>query len=144
MFKKMSLPWRIFISYLILIFFVLLIVSVSFLFIQMSEMTYNVDNSIKEISIAVTNEPGVKSAFNDGKVSDETMDYLDTLVRSEASVDYIVLARPDGIRLYHPDHSMIGKHFIGGDEKAAAKGAEDYITDGKGSRMASLMVPIFF
>ena len=29
---------------------------------------------------------------------------------------------------------MIGKHFIGGDEKAAAKGAEDYITDGKGSR----------
>lgn len=134
MFKKMSLPWRIFISYLILIFFVLLIVSVSFLFIQMSEMTYNVDNSIKEISIAVTNEPGVKSAFNDGKVSDETMDYLDTLVRSEASVDYIVLARPDGIRLYHPDHSMIGKHFIGGDEKAAAKGAEDYITDGKGSR----------
>ena len=93
-----------------------------------------VDSSIKEMSIAVTRNPDVKQAFEDGKVSDETMRYLDGLVKNERSVDYIVLAKPDGIRLYHPDHSMIGKHFSGGDEKKAIEGSGDYITDGKGSR----------
>ena len=93
-----------------------------------------VDSSIKEMATAVTRNPDVKQAFEDGKVSAETMRYLDELVKNEDSVDYIVLAKPNGIRLYHPEHSMIGKHFLGGDEKKAAKGSDDYITDGKGSR----------
>lgn len=134
MFKKLTLPGRIFISFLILIFFVLLLSGSCVLLIQMRTTSAVVDSSIKEMSIAVTRNPDVKQAFEDGKVSDETMRYLDGLVKNERSVDYIVLAKPDGIRLYHPDHSMIGKHFSGGDEKKAIEGSGDYITDGKGSR----------
>ena len=134
MFKKLTLPGRIFISFLILIFFVLLLSGSCVLLIQMRTTSAVVDSSIKEMSIAVTSNPDVKQAFEDGKVSDETMRYLDGLVKNERSVDYIVLAKPDGIRLYHPDHSMIGKHFSGGDEKKAIEGSGDYITDGKGSR----------
>lgn len=50
------------------------------------------------------------------------------LTRGGVSIDYLVVANRDSIRLYHPDPVHIGEHFIGGDEAEALAGKSDYIT----------------
>lgn len=133
MFKKASLPVRFFLSYLIVIVLVLAIVSLTIFVLQMRTTTILVDDSLKNMMSVVKSEPGVQQAFTDRKVSGETMVYLDKLISSQDTIDYITLARPDGIRLYHPDHSLIGKHFVGGDEGDAVAGEADYIVNGRGT-----------
>ena len=133
MFKKASLPVRFFLSYLIVIVLVLFIVSPTIFVLQMRTTTVLVDDSLKNMMSVVKSEPGVQQAFTDGKVSGETMRYLDKLISSQDTIDYITLARPDGTRIYHPDHSLIGKHFVGGDEGKAEAGEADYIVDGRGT-----------
>ncbi len=53
---------------------------------------------------------------------------LDALVQETDTIDYIVIADAEGKRVYHPDHSLIGEAFAGGDEKAALQGQTAYIT----------------
>lgn len=53
---------------------------------------------------------------------------LDALVRETDNIDYIVIADAAGKRVYHPDHSLIGEAFAGGDEKAALEGRTAYLT----------------
>ncbi len=132
--KNMSLPARFFISYMIIIALILGAVGMTIFAVHMHSISVITDNSIRDMATVVTNEPGVRQAFKDKKVSPETMLFLDKLVRSEQTIDYITLALPDGIRLYHPDHELIGKHFVGGDEVRAVNGESGYIVDGTGTR----------
>ncbi len=133
MFRKLNLPLRFFLSYLIIIVLVLGAVGLTLFVMQNRMTTLITDESIKDMASVVKDEPGVRQAFLDGKVSGDTMLFLDKMVRSEDSIDYIVLARPDGTRIYHPDHSLIGEKFVGGDETKAVAGEKDYIVDGKGT-----------
>lgn len=62
---------------------------------------------------------------------DAFYEYLDTLARV-SDVSYIVPMDMNGIRLYHPNRAMIGRHFVGGDEARALAG-ETYISSSTGT-----------
>ncbi len=57
---------------------------------------------------------------------------LDALVQETDGIDYVVIADAAGKRVYHPDHSLIGEDFAGGDEDAALDGAAAYLTTRQG------------
>lgn len=58
-------------------------------------------------------------------------------LRRENGVDFIVVMRPDGLRLSHPDPARIGQSFQGGDERQALAGAT-YLSESRGSLGESL------
>ena len=67
-------------------------------------------------------------ALTDGRASPQWMERLQALVEETEGVDYIVVADVNGRRIYHPDHTLIGQQFVGGDEAAAERGSAPYIT----------------
>ena len=66
---------------------------------------------IQALSDAQTRDSGVVQAFAES-------------IRTANGVQFIVVMDKDGIRLSHPDPSLIGQHFIGGDEARALSGQE--------------------
>ena len=132
--QKSRLITTIFWSNIILIVIVLMVMTGITVHLEKREINVQIDRSISELAVIMSEEPLLRDTFKTGQVTDETMQFLDKVIQENESVDYIVLADTDGIRMYHPDHSMIGKHFQGGDEGPALEGAEIYITEGKGSR----------
>ena len=132
--QKNQLVTTIFWSNIILIVIVLLVMTGITVHIEKKDTNEQIDRNIRELAVVLSEEPLLRSAFKTGHVTDTTMQFLDTVIEEDGSVDYIVLADTDAVRLYHPDHTMIGKHFQGGDEGPALEGAEIYVTEGKGSR----------
>lgn len=132
--KKASLTRRIFWAYMILIIIILAIVAVITAVVEKNDMNDQIDQSIREKAIIISEEPLVQDAFVEEEVSAETMEFLDNAISKDASVDYIVLADTDSVRLYHPNHDLIGLHFQGGDEGPALEGSDIYITNGVGTR----------
>ena len=131
---KSRLITTIFWSNIILIVMILMVMTSIIVHIERRGTNEQIDRNISELAVVMSEEPLLRSAFENGSVTPETMRFLDTVIQEDSSVDYIVLADTDSVRLYHPDHSMIGKHFQGGDEGPALDGAEMYVTEGKGSR----------
>lgn len=86
------------------------------------------DTSIALTARIVAESSDAENALTDGTASPRWMEKLDTLVAQTEGVDYIVVADVNGKRVYHPDHSLIGQQFAGGDEADAETGAEPYIT----------------
>ncbi|MGO2504058.1 MAG: ATP-binding protein [Cobetia marina] len=58
-------------------------------------------------------------------------------LRRENAVDFIVVMRPDGVRLSHPEPARIGQPFQGGDEQRALGGAA-YLSESRGTLGESL------
>ena len=131
---KSRLVTTIFWSNIILIVIVLVVMTGITVYIEKEETNEEIDRNICELAIVMSEEPLLRSVFETGHVTDGAMQFLDKVIQEDDSVDYIVLADTDAIRLYHPDHTMIGQHFQGGDEGPALDGAELYVTEGKGSR----------
>lgn len=131
--KSMSLAKRIFWTYMIVVVLVLTGVTVATALLENRDMLDQIDQNIEEMAVIIAEEPFIRESFKTGSVSDETMTFLDNAIRNDPSIDYIVLADTESIRLYHPDHKLIGKHFNGEDEGPAIQGSDIYITDGLGT-----------
>ena len=58
-------------------------------------------------------------------------------IRTEAGVDYVVVIDMDGLRLSHPNQSLIGAHFAGGDDAEVYRG-RSYLSVAKGTLGVSL------
>lgn len=65
-------------------------------------------------------------------------------VRTEAEVDYITVFTLEGIRLSHPDPSLIGQPFAGGDEGAVLSGKQ-YLSTAEGTLGTSIryFMPVY-
>jgi sensor histidine kinase regulating citrate/malate metabolism len=93
-----------------------------------------VDGTITDYSTTLSENPGVISMVEEGVLSPDMETYLDHLNADARYIDYIVVVDANDIRLYHPNHDLIGKKFQGDDEGPALAGSEHYLSDGKGSR----------
>lgn len=58
-------------------------------------------------------------------------------IRLESGVDYVVVIDMDGLRLSHPNRSLIGQHFAGGDDAEVYRG-RSYLSVAKGTLGVSL------
>ncbi|NVN54584.1 sensor histidine kinase [bacterium Scap17] len=94
--------------------------------------------------------PEVRSALSEASspqaappVADSRLAARIERLRQENAVDFIVVMRPDGLRLSHPDPTRIGQPFQGGDEQRALAGAS-YLSESRGTLGESLrsFVPV--
>ncbi len=71
--------------------------------------------------------------------------YIDGQLHHLEQVEYIIVADTEGIRYSHPNSEMIGKKFVGGDEKRVIEKGEAYISEATGTLGRSLraFAPIF-
>ncbi|MDR1546886.1 MAG: sensor histidine kinase [Deltaproteobacteria bacterium] len=65
----------------------------------------------------------VVEAYRTGRASPELVAYLDAVLADETnSIDVVTLADQNSVRLYHPNKSLVGEKFLGGDEGPAVAG----------------------
>ena len=86
------------------------------------------DDRIALTARIVAESSDAENALTEGTASERWVEHLDALVAETEGVDYIVVADATGRRVYHPDHTLIGQQFAGGDEVAAERGSAPYIT----------------
>ena len=132
--RPISLTTRITLSFLIVLILITFLAVLTGLGIQIRSSQRSIDQNIHTMIRSLSREPLVLETFETGRASDAAMAYLDSIVAYDNNIDYIVLVGMDDLRLYHPDHSLIGQQFQGNDEGPALEGSDFYLTDGKGTR----------
>lgn len=85
--------------------------------------TENLEQKAVTIARTVSKAPTVISALS-GKESITAVQPFAEEVRKLNDVQFVVVMNAEGIRLSHPDPSLIGQHFAGGDEGEALHGKE--------------------
>ncbi|KAF1296406.1 histidine kinase [Enterococcus sp. JM4C] len=142
--KKGAKLWRL----LSVIFITTLIIMITFLYGVMTKQTIkevrtNQENSLLALGRQLSIEDQVIAALKNNQSTAALEEY--TMKVSEIhGLDFVVIMDMSGIRLTHPDLGKIGKHFEGGDELPALKGAE-HLSVSEGSLGESLrgFVPVF-
>lgn len=92
------------------------------------------DNYIALAARLVAESNDVRRALEHGAAEEALVERLDADVGSHVGFDYIVIADTNSIRIYHPDHDLIGQQFAGGDEGRAAAGGAPYLTTRQGTQ----------
>lgn len=102
------------------------------------------ENSLLAVGKQLAIEPSIKTALKENQPT-ASLEHYTTRVTKLHGFDFIVLINMKSIRLTHPNPAKIGKHFAGGDERAALTG-KTYISTGVGTLGRSLrgFVPVFF
>jgi len=111
---------------------------------QSTEQTrFALEDKAKAVLHTLTAAPFIASALSNGGDKAALQDYIEQ-VRQQNELLFIVVMDMQGIRHTHPDPSLIGKHFIGGDEVKALHGQES-ISEAKGTLGPSLRIisPLF-
>lgn len=131
--KSLSVMNKILLSYFILIFVILTFTISYSTFKDLNDLNVEIDENISKYAQFLSNDKQIKNIILSNTCDENTTDYLDTLTTLIPKIDFIVITNKDDIRLYHPDHDLIGKHFLGGDEFSILKGSNTYITETVGS-----------
>lgn len=132
--KSLSVTRKILISYVLLVVIVAALSVLMILPKQIQEMNTNLENTLSRIAYILAHDPEVRAALEKGACSEcinARMDGISEIMKK--SIDYIVIANTHNIRIYHPDKNLIGKAFVGGDERDAINGFRNsYVTTFKG------------
>lgn len=132
----MTLYHRIALSSSAVIIAILLLLGAVLIPERLESYDTELDNYITLAARLVAESTDVHEALESGIVDDALMERLDADAVENDGYDYIVIADPDAIRLYHPDHTRIGEHFAGGDEGDALAGAAPYLTTRQGTEVS--------
>ncbi|WP_347230924.1 hypothetical protein [Mesobacillus subterraneus] len=123
---------------IIIIFFVCLVVLISLMITDLlisNSVSKNIRKTQEEKALIVARTVSksniVIHALEDKQAARAVQDYTNE-IQSATDVLFIVIMDMNGIRLTHPNEEMIGKSFVGGDEKAALKGKE-YVSVSRGT-----------
>ena len=115
--------------------YILLVVIVAALFVllilprELGQMEDSLEQTLSRTVYILAYDQEIIQGLKAGSFSPALRERLDGITkRGGVSIDYLVVANTDSIRLYHPDPGHIGEHFIGGDEVDALAGKSEYIT----------------
>lgn len=133
MMKKLSVMKKLLISYCLLVFAISVLMGIYILPVQLKDMEQYLDDKISLTSRLIACDSGVVNGVSLGILSPELCRRLDEELLASHDIDYIVIADAHSLRLYHPDHGLIGKSFAGGDERDILAGAAPYITTSQGT-----------
>lgn len=117
------------ITWIILLFITLMIT----LRLSLTTMQEKIEKDLLATSTTLASSNIIKQMFADGYCSPDDMEYLDNFVKNNSDLDVISIADKNSIRLYHVNHSQIGKKFVGGDEETVLLTGEKYLSEGKGT-----------
>ncbi len=91
-----------------------------------------IDETLESVVCTLAETPAIQRALEAGYCSQETFDYLDSLVAYTTDLEIISICDENAIRIYHLNKEQIGRHFVGGDEGRALAG-ERYFSDATGT-----------
>ena len=131
--KRLTMLQRLTLSYILLIILLLAMVGAAIVPQQLHELQSSLDTQIMGTAQVLAGETDIRLALEQEQIPAGLMDRLDGLVSDTANLDFIVLADRAGIRLYHPEHDLIGQSFVGGDEEGILRGEAPYMTTEQGS-----------
>ncbi|WP_312104946.1 sensor histidine kinase [Lachnoclostridium sp.] len=131
--RKHTLMNKISFSYILLAITILIVVFSYTLTRDLKTLNKNIDTTILYMSEILAKDQKTIDMIKENNLTLENKAYLEQIIEKVDLIDLIVVANVKGIRLYHPEESRIGGHFIGGDEEAILQGAEPYISNKKGT-----------
>ena len=133
--KRLSITRKILVSYVILVIVVAAFSVLMILPEQIQEMNRHLENTLSRIAYILAHDREIKCALSGGQCTKNLIHKIDGISEiTKSTIDYIVVANTDSIRIYHPDKNLIGKKFIGGDELDVINGVRDgYITTHQGN-----------
>lgn len=131
--KKLSVMQKLLLSYSLLVLGITILMGIYILPVQLRGMESNLKNEISETAYLLSIDSDIVNGVEEGQFPKNLIKKLDVVRdKYKKRIDYIVIADKQGIRMYHPDASFIGKRFSGGDEKRILKSGNPYITTRKG------------
>lgn len=131
--KKLSIMTKLLISYLLLAAGMAILTGIFILPSQLSSQRRQLEDTISQAALLLASNESLASEASAGTLSSYNIAMLDQISQASDKFDYVVLADQNGIRLYHPDHNLIGEPFSGRDEKDALSQPCSYITTRKGN-----------
>ena len=132
--KRLSITRKILVSYVLLVVIVAALSVLMILPKQIQEMNKNLEDSLSRIAYILAHDVEVRDALKAGGCTLCLQKRIDGIADiTKSTIDYIVIANTENIRLYHNDKNLIGKKFVGGDEYDAIHGVrDDYVTTYQG------------
>lgn len=131
--KKMTIMQKLLLSYSLLVLGITILMGIYILPLQLHTMEDNLESKITDTAYLLSQDSEIITGTKDQSFPSDLIQKLDQIKAScDTSVDYIVIADCNSIRLYHPDHSCIGQSFSGGDEKNVLRKGSSYITTRQG------------
>lgn len=124
---------KLLLSYTLLILGITFLIGVCILPGEFNALNQHLDSTITQAASFIAADSAVCEELPKGNFSEDLILKLDRLLSSSENIDYVVIANQDSIRLYHPDHTLIGQTFTGKDEAAILNGSRPYITTRKGN-----------
>lgn len=131
--KHQSTMNRIFYSYILVVLCVVLLVGIAVLPLQLQKMNKDLETNIAETATLVATEASVIKGLKQNNIDDTLISRFDTFIENATTIDYIVISNKNSVRLYHPNHDLIGQTFVGSDEKAILSDSAPYITTASGT-----------
>lgn len=132
--KRLTLQTKLMLAFTSILLVTIFLIGIITIPSQLHSYDTNLDNTLTLVSNLVSQSNDVKQALIDNKVDKKLSDKLDNLVNDYINVDYVVLANRDSIRIYHPNHDLIGQKFAGDDQGLALQGSDVYLTTRYGSQ----------
>ncbi|CAM3824826.1 DcuS/MalK family sensor histidine kinase [Mesobacillus zeae] len=118
----------------LIIFFVVIVVLLSLVVTDLlisqttgEHVKKNIEEKAMIVSRMVAKSPIVIEGLEKKRNAAAIQDYAKD-IQATTNVMFVVVMDMDGVRKSHPKPEMIGKHFVGGDEKEALKGNEHIST----------------
>lgn len=132
--KNLSVTKKLLISYVVLVVAVAALSVALILPKEIETMETNLERTLSRIAYILAYDKEIIDSLKGGEISGNLRERLDDISElTKSNIDYIVIANTKSIRLYHHDHKLIGKNFVGGDEVEALAGIIDsYVTTWKG------------
>lgn len=131
--KSLTLQQKLMLGCFILLMGVLALLGATLVPQRLRDYDTELDGRISLASRLIAESGDTIEALAAGKATMDLTARLDKLVAETEGIDYVVLVLPDGRRVYHPDHTLIGQQFTGGDEGGAVIGEAPYITTRSGT-----------
>lgn len=94
---------------------------------------HNIDSNLLNLARVIAKSPTIMEAFEKDYPSNIIYPLIESILNSMEDIQYIVIMNLQGIRYSHPNPSLIGDHFVGGDEELAIKEGEEYISIAEGT-----------
>lgn len=127
--NNQSTMQKILFSYLIILFIIVALIGITIFPSLLKEMNLNLENDISETAAVLSKDTEIRNSISSGNFSKSLILRLDQIMQEKKKIDYIVIADTSNIRLYHPNHTLIGKTFAGGDQMPILSGSQPYITN---------------
>lgn len=130
--KNLSIRSILWISYAFLSLVILFFILGYKVYDDITTFNDTIDSRISLLSQMIASNPEAKESILNNQIDPESKTLFEDVLANHPTIDLIVIANKNSIRIYHPIESMIGEKFVGGDEAPILENGVPYLSSAKG------------